>query len=196
MNTFGFCPLSDKKFLHDQIFQVIPAYKPQIQFGETQSMKRLKSVPKNFAPSVHFLFNRFYKRDHFSKRYIADTFLRLKLKALPNHISVTNLIPLIFSWKWDRILWIFSYQFRKLMITIGNYRFLFWKILDLKRSNDWYTGSGSEIVTPLRLSKVSKPVGISGWKFYKIIFKPLSSYDYKICFVQNSFINELLVKGK
>ena len=58
------------------------------------------------------------------------------------------------------------------------------------------TGSGSEIVTPLRLPLISKPVGISGWKFDKTFFKLLSSYDYQICFAQNCFIEELHDKGK
>ena len=58
------------------------------------------------------------------------------------------------------------------------------------------TGSGSEIVTPLRLSMISKPVGISGGKFDKIFFKPLSCYDYEICFVQKCFIAMLQVKRK
>ena len=45
------------------------------------------------------------------------------------------------------------------------------------------TGSGSEFVTLLRITQVSKPVGISGWKFYRIFFRHLFTYDYEICTV-------------
>ena len=37
----------------------------------------------------------------------------------------------------------------------------------------WHTGSNSKIVTPLRLTIVSKPAGISDWIFYRSFIGPI-----------------------